>query len=347
MPNPYSRAQVHFKLGEEIGEEGKNSQVYIAHDPQLDAELVIKQIEKKNIADANQYFEESNLLHKSAHTNVVPIHYACQDEDCIYLAMPFFQNGSLKKLMSQGMLTTREIIVLGTQFLSGLHHIHSKRLIHFDVKPDNVLISARGEALISDFGLAKQTTFSGQAGQDRIYGKMIPPEAFDTDQFTNRFDIYQAGLTLYRMCVGDQEFYLQYDSFFENGALNRANYLHAVRNAQFPNRSAYPEHIPQRLKNAIKRCLEPQIDKRFASVIELVNALAEIDGNTLDWKLEFKANGKEWTKSAQGKYYSIIVGNDSSATATRSVGDGAPRRIADYCLDRITPVQIRRFLGKY
>jgi serine/threonine protein kinase len=132
MFKPHNVADVAFDLQREIGAEGRNSQVYVAHDPQLDAKLVIKKIAKAQL-DTAGYFSESACIYASAHSNVVPIHYACQDSDFIYLAMPHYAKGSLKALMSQRFLTVREIVVLATQFLSGLHNIHSKRLVHFDI----------------------------------------------------------------------------------------------------------------------------------------------------------------------------------------------------------------------
>jgi len=347
MLSPYSLAQVEFKLEDEIGSEGKNSQVFTAHDPQLNAKLVIKKIQKAKVANPKEYFAESNILYGGAHTNVVPIHYACQDDDHIYLAMPYFQNGSLKKLLQARMLTIREIITLSTQFLSGLHHIHSKGLIHFDIKPDNILISERGEAVLSDFGLAKQVDYSGKAGQDRHYRNMVPPEAFGTDHFCHRFDIYQAGLTMYRMCVGDDEFYRQYGLYSVKGALDKHLFRHAVVNAQFPDRTAYPEHIPSRLKKTIKGCLETDPAKRFSSAIEIVNELASVDGELLDWVYTPMADGKIWTKSLGGKTYTLSVKDDGSSQATRKVGENDARRITDFCKAAITPAEIRRFLGDY
>lgn len=345
MIRPYNLAQVEFELRKEIGLEGKNSQVYIAYDPQLDTELVIKKIPKSKMLDINEFFNEASLLHSGSHTNVVPIHYACQDNDYVYTAMPYFKNSSLKTLMAQRRLTVREVIAFGTQFLSGLHHIHSKRLIHFDVKPDNILLSDRWEAVLSDFGLAKQMAHSGLAGQDRIYGNMAPPESVKTDQFCHRFDIYQSGLTLYRMSVGDCEFYRQYNSYFENGSLNRKRYSHAIINGQFPNRE-YPEHIPIKLKRTINKCLEINPQDRFSSVIEIVNELADIDGSILDWKYEETHNGKKWSKIVDDKYYELIVDMNGTSVASQSTNGGKPRKIIDYSVKNITPTLIRRFFEK-
>jgi eukaryotic-like serine/threonine-protein kinase len=344
MLNFYSSAEIQFELIDEIGEEGKNSKVYRAHDPQLDAKIVVKKIEKSKLLNTGEYFSESRLLHLGSHSNVVSIHYACQDDDYVYLAMPYYVNGSLKTLMAKQWLTAREIIVLGTQFLSGLHHIHSKRLIHFDIKPDNILISDRGEALISDFGLAKQMKFNGLADQDRMYGKMAPPEAFSTDEFSNKFDIYQVGLTLYRMSAGDQSFYQQYNEYIENGQLNRDRFRYAIRNGKFPDRKLLPEHIPSVLQTTINNCLKCDSTKRYSSILEVVNNLAKIDGNILDWRFEIHHQSKKWSKCVDGSTYELIVNEDCKSIATKRVGNGNTRKISDYCCESITSQEIKRFL---
>ncbi|PWS22273.1 serine/threonine protein kinase, partial [Enterococcus faecium] len=89
-----------------------------------------------------------------------------------------YAKGSLKKLMSTRHLTVREIVVIGCQVASGLHNVHSKGLIHFDIKPDNILFSDRGEALLSDFGLTRPFNRSGHAEPFGLYGRMVPPEAY-------------------------------------------------------------------------------------------------------------------------------------------------------------------------
>jgi serine/threonine protein kinase len=343
---PFSTAEVNFELSEEIGDDGKNSQVFRAHDLQLDADLAIKRIPKSCLDDIDEFFLEASLLYLSSHTNVVPIHYACQDEDHIYLAMPYFVNGSLKRAIANEYLTVREIIKYSTQFLSGLHNIHSKGLIHFDIKPDNILLSGRGEAMLSDFGLAKQTSFSGRAGQDRIYGKMTPPEAFETDQFTRYFDIYQAGLTIYRLAVGDESFYRQFNQFIKDGTLNRNQFRHAVLNQQFPPLDQFPEHIPQRLITTIKKCLSLNPQDRFSSASEIVNSFAEVKGELLDWKLDVQPGYREWRKVDGVRIHRLRVNEDGSSLASRQIEGKEKRKVRDYCQEAISRADIKRFLRR-
>jgi eukaryotic-like serine/threonine-protein kinase len=348
MLKPVNTANLSFTIGDEIGHAGQNSKVFKAVDIQLNAEMVVKRIPKQSFSDVNEYFTEASLLYLSAHPNVAPIHYACQDEEHIFLAMPFYRKGSLKSRMSSSPMTIREIVIFSTQMLSGIHNIHSKGLIHFDIKPDNVLLSDRGEALLSDFGLAKQTSYSGIAGQDRIYGKMVPPEAFGNEDFTKQFDIYQVGLTMHRMCVGDQKFYEEYDSFMVGGQLDRDSFRFAVRNGQFPNRDQYPEHIPQKLVNAIRKCLQGDLNVRYKSAIDVVNDISDIEDVLLDWSMERNGQMCKWLKRlGDGREYQITVNGDQTSHACQRSVNGSERRIADYCSDNLNRASLKRFLREH
>lgn len=347
MLKPYNIADVAFQLDQEIGEEGRNSQVFIAHDPQLNARLVIKKVPKAKL-DSAEFFSESGHVYASKHSNVVPIHYACQDQDHIYLAMPYYANGSLKKLMGHGFLTVRQIVVISTQFLSGLHHIHSKKLVHFDLKPDNILISERGEALLADFGLAKSLGLNGLAEQDMVYGKMAPPEAFQQAAYDQRYDIYQVGLILFRMCVGDAEFYSQFNSHIVNGNFDRHAFRHAVINGQFPNTSndVFPEHIPDSLIKVIRKCLQ-EVGLRYKSAIDIVNDLASIEGELLDWSYSQNGLGKRWIKKVDDMTYSLDLDETRTSVAKKLRDGGQERRITGYCTNALNRQSTKRFLREH
>lgn len=341
---PYTNSEIEFQLGREIGEEGRNSKVFIAHDNQLDTELVIKQIPRSTFNNEDEYFQEASILHKSSHAYVVPIQYASKDENHIYIALPYYPNGSLKQKMSTRFLTVRAILRFSSQFLSGLHNIHSKGLVHFDIKPDNILISQRDEALLSDFGLAQHTCVQGLATQDRFYIKQLPPERLNAISFTNTFDIYQAGLTLYRMCNGDLEFDNQFGTYSNTGQFQQQNFIDDVRSGRFPNRNIFPEHIPTKLKAIIKKCLMVNPDDRYQSVIELLNDLSLIEnGDQLDWQYEENATNKKWTRTIDDKTIYIIL-NDNGSTIAKKVNEsGIERRITAYCKPSMTLRSFQKF----
>jgi serine/threonine protein kinase len=348
MLNLCNRAELDFEFVREIGQDGQNSRTYLSKDPQLNAEIVIKQVEKARLASSTSFFEESRSLYASAHQNVVQILYACYDNNHIYLAMPHYRRGSIKNSLAAQFMTVREIITAGCQVLSGLHNIHSKGLIHFDVKPDNILISDRGESLLGDFGLAKQMNFSGIAEQDMHYTKMMPPEALrGGDQFDRTFDIYQFGLTLYRMCNGNNAFYAQFNSFGTGPNFDRMAFRDAIRRGQFPNRRSFPAHIPQRLRTVVARCLEVAPADRYQSAIDVANDLADIEDSTLDWLFTDSAARRSWRKNESGTLWEFYANADESTECFKTVGTGQRRRFGQGCKGRMTERDIRTFLSNH
>lgn len=338
---PYQKAQVSFQKIEEIGFEGKNSKVYRAHDEYLDAELVIKEVEKQDGFSADEYFSEARTLYKSSHPNVVPVSYACEDDNKIYVASPFYRNGSLNKRMQNGFLTVREIIRYSTHILNGLHNVHSKGLIHFDVKPDNILISDRNEALLADFGLTQVMDQEGIAKQPMLYIKQMPPEVFGNQdkEFDNRFDIYQIGLTMYRMCVGNSAFYEQFSVYTDS-----EQFAKDVRDGKFPNRKAYPLHIPRKLQRAINKCLKPNPGERYGAAIEVVNAIAEIDGPILHWSYLPTKQGHKWEQVLDGTLKSISIDDRRTSLAYSHRVNSPPRKVKAFCKPNIMDAEIIEFL---
>lgn len=342
MLKPYKRAELQFDVLREIGQEGKNSTAYLVSDLQLDTEIVMKRIPKAEIASQSEYFAEAKTLHATTHQNVVPILYACEDSDFIYIALPFFKRGSLKALLIKRNLTVREIVQIGCQLLSGLHNIHAKNLIHFDIKPDNVLLSDRGEALLSDFGLAKQM-YLGRANQERFYVPIVAPEAIKSaGPFDLRFDIYQFGLTLYRMCRGEDVLRQHLETFITNGDLDRQQFADSVLNETYPDRSIFPEHIPDRLRRVVLKCLKSEPDERFQSALSVANELGKVD-QCLDWRFDEGANGKSWSRSdgVTEKRFTIHPNGSTEFVATKG---GRQRRTRDHCCKKMTEASVRRVL---
>lgn len=287
----FERAEIDFTCDEEIGAEGKNSRVFKATDHQLEAEIVVKRIERGAFQSEDEYFAEAKLLHDARHPHVVPVKFACRTDEHVFIAMPLYERGSVHLLLQRRSPTVREIVRLGLDFLTGLHHIHVRGLLHFDVKPSNVLIDASGKAALTDFGLAKYVDDDGLAEQDVMYSSHRPPEGFQFDVFGQPADVYQAGLTLYRMAAGLEAFDLQW-------LRHQGDQMGAAREViagRLPDRtaSAYPAHIPARLRNTIRRALEPDPDERYQEVLGLINDLGQVD-EWLDWEYRRAGDVERW-----------------------------------------------------
>ncbi|MBA2058786.1 serine/threonine protein kinase [Psychrobacter cryohalolentis] len=322
-------AELNFEFLREIGQEGRNSQVYAAHDKQLDKEIAVKKIRKDSIEHVDDYYEESKKLNTSYHSNIVNVMYGCSDIDYIYIAMHFYENGSLKSLIKDRFLTVREVIRYSIQFLSGLHHIHSKGLIHCDIKPDNILISDSDEALLSDFGLAKFMDESGYVNQAGVYSKQAPPEVLVSHDKTIHYDIYQSGLTMYRLLNGEDHFNNQLEKF-----TTMEDYKEAIRTGAFPDRHSYLPHIPTKMQKIVNKSLNIEIEDRHCNVLELINELSNVaDG--IDWIYEPDELTRKWTKSITNPVIETILSTDKdglySIVTTKTNGSSSPKKVTAHC----------------
>ncbi|MBL3728932.1 serine/threonine protein kinase [Lysinibacillus sp. HST-98] len=292
---------------ENIGQEGRNSEVNIAYDPQLNAELVVKKISKSEFTKVEDYFLEAQMLYATEHPNIMGVRYATQDDNYIYIAMEYYKNGSLNSLIDKRYLTVNEIVKYSLEFLSGIHYMHTKELIHFDIKPTNILISNSNKAVVTDFGLAKYLNEHGFAQPDKLYPLHMPPETFKTGKFSFYTDVYQIGLTLYRMCNGNKIFYEQFEE-------SRELLDQQIIEGKFPKKNHYLPHIPDKLQKIITKALTNDETLRYESILDLINAISTIEddlnwsynecGNTHSvyqyeddnfvYSLEIKLDGSHW-----------------------------------------------------
>jgi serine/threonine protein kinase len=322
----FTNSLLSFTLINQIGNGGE-AEVHLATDHQLNAQIVIKKIPKTNFNDFDKFFEESKKLYLTSHHNIVKVLYGSQDNDFVYLALPHYQKGSLKGIIDNRFLTSREIIRYSLQFLSGLNNIHSKGLLHFDIKPENILIDESNKALISDFGLAEYMGHYGFAPVNGTTPVLAPPELFDQAEHNIKFDIYQSGITLYRMCNGDGIFMQQMnDAFMSRGVSNEANFINNLRRERFPIRNFFLPHIPNPLRNVIKKALKANPNSRYNSILEMLNDLAKINIAN-DWKYSVNGNVETWTKK---DYIVTCTENPANNNFTISALKGG-RRKTMYC----------------
>lgn len=329
-------AKLAVELLDRIGvAEGRNSEVYLAHDPQLDADIVVKKLSKASYASIADYFAEAKRLYDARHPNVAEVKYACEDADSVYLAMPYYARGSVAAILDERRLTIREIVKYGLDILNGLHHIHTKRMVHFDVKPSNVLIDHSGKAALADFGVARYLRVTGLATADRLYFLHWPPEYLLARDLPLTADAYQADLTLYRMCVG-------------SGALEeqakgkeQEELVSLIQAGRFPDRQMFPLHIPMRLKRVVRKALAVDPGDRFATIFDMLIALAEVN-QWLDWEcLRDPIDGTwTWKLVAGGQCRTVILTASGDAwsvvAATSYEESGVTRRQRALCGDGVT-----------
>ena len=331
-----TKTEINVKYIKEIGEEeGKNSRTFVAHDPQLNIDLVIKEFGYKelgiNIYSAmieyyHTYFKEARMLNMAKHPNVLPVLYAGFGEytdektkhkfQTIRIATKYLKKGSfdtfLRKIYEEeeNFPSLKEVIEYSNQILQGLSHIHQQGIMHLDLKPTNILIDDSGELLITDFGQSKfynplDTSIPGQ------YRHHLAPEIIQGLSPQFQTDIYHFGLTLYRIC-GYDLFYNQLDKYYnDNGNFNESNFKDDVLNSKFPDRNLFHNFVPKELRKIINKCLEVNPEDRYKNISEIIS---DINTKIKDFKvIESKSNQLIYIEQNNTNYELEISDNENEA----------------------------------
>lgn len=326
MPNILTLIQ--FEKISDIGnDEGKNSNVFLASDLQLSSTFVIKRMEKSKFKP-EEYFSESKMIYDCKHPNVAKIQYASQDNDNIYLAMPYYKNGSLNSICAKRFLTVREIIKYSLDLLSAVSFIHSKNMLHLDIKPTNILIDDTGKAILTDFGLSKYMDNNGVAEQPYNYTLHADPEWYQSSGRTIQSDIYQIGLTMYRLCDGIG---ILKSQLADQRITTSDQLKDAVLKGKFPNRKFFMPHIPKQLKKIIIKALQVDPDSRYMNTIEMMNDISSVNSN-LDWQFTGNMNSP-YTKFDETYEYCINVRNNNNIECVKTnLTTRKATKISKYCM---------------
>lgn len=337
--------EVEFEKIEQIGNgQGANSDVYKVRDVQLDAVRAAKQVEASKFSGFDEYFAEAQKMHDAAHPNVVPIHFAGtgveNGEDYIYIIMDYYSRGSLAGLQEKTPLRVGQIVRYSLQFLTGLAFIHSRQIAHFDIKPTNILLKEEGVAALTDFGIAERLNKQGSADSPTFYIPHVSPERVSVAKQNHLTDIYQAGLTLYRLCHMPDEWAKQLQKAkTQYGPNPNQSLARAVIDGHFPDRDAFPPHVPERLRTVIQKATQINPNDRYKSVRSMMNELGRVK-RYLGWQMlpnDSDTGHEAWeTKDSGGRHYRIQIcenGSDWSVETKKTVNQ--TQRVRSCCADGI------------
>ncbi len=187
--------------------------VYKAKQKSLDRLVALKVI-KAELADvggfADRFEREAKALAKLNHPNIVGVHEFGEVGGQFYLVMEYVDGTDLRQLMSAGDLQPAQALCIVPQICEALQYAHDLGIVHRDVKPENILIDARGQVKIADFGLAKLIGESNHEQEltatNQVMGtlKYMAPEQMEgSATIDHRADIYSLGVVFYELLTGE------------------------------------------------------------------------------------------------------------------------------------------------
>jgi serine/threonine-protein kinase len=209
-----------YRLDAQIGRGGMST-VYRAFDTVLERPVAIKLMHREIAADSDQlerFRREARSVAQLNHPHVVTVIDAGEEpatddgnpgDGCPYIVLEFVEGETLKDVIRrEGPLDIPQAIAYAIEIARALGAAHERQIVHRDVKPHNILISAEGGAKITDFGIARTLTEEGLTMAGRVLGTTdyVSPEQALGHPVTGQSDLYSLGVVLFEMLTGGVPF---------------------------------------------------------------------------------------------------------------------------------------------
>ncbi len=243
-------------------------EVYRADDLKLRQPVALKFLPKDLVHNAqrHEYFHnEVRLSRQISHPNVCRVYDIAEVDGQHYLSMEFIDGEDLKELLRRiGRLPKDKGLEIARQLCAGLAAAHEKGVLHCDLKPANVMIDGRGQARITDFGLARLTGDQHESHEIPGTPAYMAPEQFLHGQMSVRSDLYALGLVLYEIFTGRRA--------HQAGSLAELQNLHS-HSSTTRSPSDLVDDMDPVVERVILRCLEKDPDDRPRSAASVAAAL--------------------------------------------------------------------------
>lgn len=237
-----------YQILAELGRGGMSA-VYKAED-RLANEILALKVVQPEVAEKPKLLEkfkkELALARRMAHPNVVRIHDIGESGGLLYISMELIDGVTVaERLLRRGKFSIADFWPVFRQFCEALSYIHSRQVVHRDIKPLNVMIDRAGNVKLMDFGISRDLATDKTIGILMGTPAYMAPEVLAGKPASPASDVYSAGVLFYEMLTAKKP------------VVGRTVVL--------------PPGVPAALAQAIQRCLDPESSRRPASVAEIVS----------------------------------------------------------------------------
>lgn len=255
-------------------------EVFLAEDLRLERKVAIKMLLAKSIGDdqaKKRLLREARAAATLDHPNICAIHEVSEEGDCTFIVMQYVEGNSLASIVKNNPLPTLEVIDIGMQVAEAIAHAHSHGIIHRDIKPQNVIVTPRGQIKVLDFGLAKLVkqapdtvaeTESRLTDAGQVVGTVgyMSPEQLRGHHLDGRTDLFSLGATLYECATGKPAF----------SGPSTIDISLQVLQVDPPKPSEFNPGVPSELDDIIAKATAKDVDARYQSADAVVEDLRKL-----------------------------------------------------------------------
>ncbi len=269
----------HYRLVEQLGQGGMAT-VYRAQDTRRGVDVAIKVLSPTITGEkrfVRRFRREAEIVkQRLKHPNIVPVLAYGETGGYVYLVMPLIQGETLSDRLVRRGLTEQEANLWVGQICDALDFAHKQGVIHRDIKPANIMLTESGEALLMDFGLARDVQGSGKLTGSMLMGTpaFVSPEQAQGKGLDHRSDQYSLGVVLYLIATG----HLPFDTDSPMALV-----LMHIQDP-VPKPSRFNPTLKPALERVILKTLAKNLEERFKDTADLKRAYhAALAGDSVAW----------------------------------------------------------------
>ena len=285
---------------------GGMGEVYRAYDARLRRDVAIKLLPPEFLTDSERlrrFEQEARAAAALNHPNILSVHDIGTHEGVPYFVSELLTGETLRACIGRGPLSIEQVVDYGSQIARGLAAAHERGIVHRDVKPENLFLTADGRVKVLDFGIAKAgspsgvnanlptVTSAGLTNPGFIVGTVpyMSPEQVRGAPTDHRSDIFAVGAVLFEMLTGRQAFDAPSVNERMSAVLTRDPVAHAETAG-----TARPD-VPPALVQIVRHCLEKDPKDRFQSASDIVFGLEVLSGAPArGWSSAASSSSRIW-----------------------------------------------------
>ena len=268
-----------YKIVRELGRGGM-AVVYRATDTMLDRNVAVKMILSENTNKEKsekllkRFNREAKTLASLSHPNIVKVLDYGEYESTPYLVMEFISGGALKSKMGKP-IPYADAAAMLVPVARALQHAHQQKIVHRDVKPENILINDSDQPMLSDFGILKLVDVEeshGLTGTGKIVGTpaYMAPEQIRGREVDGRADMYSLGIVFFEMVTGRKP-------YNANTPIELSmQHLHDP----IPKAKQFVRDLPAEVDQIIAKCIAKNPEDRYPTMSAFAQALEKLSGTT-------------------------------------------------------------------